>query len=144
MPAYAGSWLDGGVRRDDRPSCRWGRGMTEDANMRRLKRKRLWTVSDFATWMGLTRKPAFALLKALDEELGGTLLRKSTGKKPEYSLIPALLAKSKPELFERVHGLELRIQSLEEWREEVDSTQRRTVAQVGYVTRCIEKLKRAG
>lgn len=118
--------------------------MTESLELRRIRRKRLWTVTDFATWMGITRKPAMALLRALDTELGGVLLRKSNGKKPEYSFVPALLAKAKPELFEKIVSLEIRVDEHDERIEALEGSSRRTISQVGYVTRCVEKLRRTG
>lgn len=109
--------------------------------MNALRKKRLWTVADFAAWLGIKRKPALALLKRLDEELGSTLLMTSKGKKPEYTFFPALLAKAKPEIFERVEGLEMRVNELEERVGEISATQRRAIAQMGQNSRDIVRLQ---
>lgn len=61
----------------------------------RLRRKRVWDVADFAEHMQLSHWQAKALLKRLDEELHGMLLRKSGGKNRRYSFFPALLFKER-------------------------------------------------
>ncbi len=104
-------------------------------------KKRLWTVSDFAAWVGISRKCALALLKQLNTETGGMLLRTSGGKRPAYTFFVASLAKAKPEVFERIEGLETRVDRLEEQMDDRVSRERLIASQVGANTRDIVRLK---
>ena len=76
--------------------------------------KKLWTVADFATFMKVPHRQGLALLKKIDRELGGLLLRSNGGKKPEYTFFPALLAKWNPVALEGWENYGTRIASLEE------------------------------
>lgn len=103
-----------------------------------LRKKRIWTVTDFATFMGVSSKSARAILKRLDREVGGMLLRKSEGKKPEYTFFPAMLAKAKPEVFERLETIESRVDEIEAEIETLRREQRMIVSQVGSNTRALQ------
>lgn len=117
--------------------------MILDDRQRRLRRKRVWTPSDFAEWLGgdTSRKVALRMLKQLDRELGGTLLIRTGTKKPEYSFVPAYLARMKGEYFERFEGLDLRVSELEEELGEVKAQQKRLALQTGVNTRDIANLR---
>lgn len=91
--------------------------------------------------MELSHRQARELLKRLNEEVGGTLLRTTGGKKPEYTFFPAVLAKAKPEVFERLESLEEKVENLLEWREEQDGRTKRIVAQTGQNTRDIARIR---
>lgn len=106
-----------------------------------VRRKRLWTVTDFAVFMGISSRQARALLKRLDAETGGMLLLKSGGKKPEYTFFPAVLAKVKPEAFERIATIEERVSALESQVDGLRKDQRMIVAQTGQNSRDIIKLR---
>lgn len=109
--------------------------------MTELFKKRLWTVSDFAEFMQIPYRQALALLKSLDAELNGMLLRKSGSKKPEYSFFPSLLAKAKPEIFETLVPLEARVERLEEAHDEARSDLQRVVFQVSQNSRDIVAIR---
>lgn len=112
-------------------------------NTELLRKKRLWTVADFAAWVGIPHAQALALLKQLNAESGGMLLRTKPGaKKPEYTFFVAALAKVKPEVFERVDSLESRVDALEEEMSERVRRERQLASQVGANTREIVKLQR--
>lgn len=104
-----------------------------------LRRKRLWTASDFADFLGegITARQARAILKRWDEESGGKLLIPSTGANRLFRFIPAMLMKMHPEIFDRVESLEGRVEDLEEQLGETRAHQKRIVAQVGQNTRDI-------
>lgn len=106
-----------------------------------IRRKRMWTVTDFATFMGITPRQARAMLKRLDAETGGMLLLKSGGKKPEYTFFPATLAKVKPEAFERMETLDARISTVEAQLESLRREQRMIVAQTGQNSRDISRIR---
>jgi hypothetical protein len=106
-----------------------------------LRKKRLWNVSDFAEWIGVPRKAALALLKQLNTETGGMLLRTGTGKRPTYTFLVGALAKAKPEVFERVESLEGRVEQLEEHMAERVRREKLIAAQTGENTREIARLR---
>jgi molybdenum-dependent DNA-binding transcriptional regulator ModE len=106
-----------------------------------LRRKRLWTVADFAAWMGISPKQARAMLKRLDQEVGGMLLIKSGGRKPEYTFFPAVLAKSKPELFERFESLEGRVADIETKIDSLEYRQGVIASQTSQNSRDISRIK---
>lgn len=112
-------------------------------NTELLRKKRLWNVADFAAWVGISHKQALTLLKQLNAETGGMLLRTGTGKRPEYTFFVAALAKVKPEVFERVDSLESRVDALEEHMTERVTRERQMASQIGQNTRDIVRLKAA-
>jgi hypothetical protein len=119
-----------------------GRRREARMNTELLRKKRLWNVADFAAWCGISHKQALSLLKQLNAETGGMLLRTSGGKKPEYTFFVAALAKVKPEIFERVDSLEARVDLLEEQMSERVVRERQIASQVGANSRDIVKLQR--
>lgn len=120
----------------------------------RLRKKRIWTVADFATFSGLSHKAARERLKRYDRALGGTLLTPSLGKNREYTFQPAYLARVVREtvrdgrlaeaigLFDPVDALEMQVDALEDRVEEVHDRTRVLGAQTGQNTRDIAKLKK--
>lgn len=108
---------------------------------RALRRKRLWTASDFALFLGgdTTPRSARALLKRWDRESGGRLLMASGGENRRYTFAPALLLKLHPEIFDRIENLEGRVEELEEGVGELRARQTRLGSQVGQNTRDIVK-----
>lgn len=112
------------------------------ATPEKLRRKRLWSVADFATWVGIRHKAALALLKQLNAETGGMLLRTAGGKRPTYTFFVAALAKAKPEVFERIEGIEAQVEGLNEAMAERVRRERLLAQQVGQITRDVAKLSR--
>lgn len=106
-----------------------------------VRRKRVWTVADFAEFLGIPPSTAKALLLRLDEELNGTLLIRSAGVNRRYQFFPALLAKAKPEIFERVESLEARVEQLADAQDALRTSQTMIAQQVGHNTRDIARLK---
>lgn len=105
--------------------------------------KRVWTVADFAEWMGVPHRQARTILKRLNAELGGLLLQTNGGKKPEYTFLPSALAKAKPEIFERVQSLAVRVDELEETVESLRAAQKLIASQTAQNTRDIAKSRKA-
>lgn len=105
-----------------------------------LRKKRVWTVADFALHAYADDSPAACLrarrlLKRLDEKHGGALLVPSKGTNREYTFAPATLARLEPDLFAPIESLEVRFDALEEDVGELRADQRRIVSQVGANTR---------
>jgi len=109
-----------------------------------LEQKQIWTVGDFAAVMKVSHWQARELLKRLDEEMGGLLLRRSRGNNRQYTFFSAALLKSKPEVLERVRDMSARVATVEERLDEQADLLRRVVAQTGANTREIHQLKKAG
>lgn len=107
-----------------------------------LRKKRVWKVSDFAAWVEISHKSAKSVLLCLDAELGGLLLRQSSGTNRGYWFFPAMLAKAKPELFEHIESLEQRLDDLEDAFSTMKTDQKRIVSQVGQNSRDVDRLKR--
>lgn len=106
-----------------------------------LRKKRVWDVGDFAEWLGVSHKQAKSILLRLDAEVGGMLLRRTRGANRGYWFFPSVLAKVKPEVFERVESLEARVGELEGRVDEYETTQRRILSQVGQNSRDIARLR---
>lgn len=107
----------------------------------KLLRKRLWTTGDFAEWMGVSPKVARALLKRLDAEVGGMLLRTDGEKNPKFRLCPAVLFRAKPELREKLHNLTDRVERCEDAQEATSTKVAIIAAQVAQNTRDIAKMR---
>jgi len=109
---------------------------------RKLRRKRLWTVADFAIFLGEGTSPwkARTLLKRWNRESGGKLLMTSDGSVNRlYEFAPAVLMKLHPEIFDRIENLEARVDELEEGVGEIRARQRRLGSQVGQNSADIAK-----
>lgn len=104
-------------------------------------RKRIWDVGDFAAWMEISHKSALALLKTLNTECGGMLLRTTGGKRPTYTFFVGSLKRSKPEIFERIESLEGRVEQLEEQMSERTRREKLIAVQTSENTRKIAKLE---
>lgn len=107
-----------------------------------LRRKRVWTVADFALFAGLSHKSARKLLKRYHDELGGRLLRPSQGTNREYTFLPSLLARYADGLFEPIESLEVRVDDIEDKLGELHRAQRIVAVQTGQNTGDIGRLKR--
>lgn len=114
-----------------------------------LRRKRFWTVADFATFAGLSHRRARRRLKAYDRQLGGGLLIPSEGTNREYTFLPALLAKAISDgrlseangLFDPVESIEMRVDHLEDLVGDLHQAHRAIAAQTGNNTREIAKMR---
>ena len=104
-------------------------------------RSRIWTVADFAAFTNTTHRAALRLLKQLDAQLGGMLLRASTGKKPEYTLFPGQLAQLAPEFMADWQNHDTRITGVEERLYQLEGAQRRLAAQTTSNTRDIAVIR---
>lgn len=78
------------------------------------KKKRVWSVGDFAEHVGINHRQAKRLLQRLDREMKGRLLLPSEGANRQYKFVRAVLARARPEYFEDVESAEERIEELEE------------------------------
>lgn len=107
-----------------------------------LLRKRLWTPADLGEWLGISSRAARSLLKRLHVESGGMLIMMSKGRKPEYTFFAATLAKVKPEIFERIESLEVRIVALEDAFDDLRTRETKIVSQVGQNSRDIARMRR--
>ncbi len=111
-----------------------------------LRKKRVWSVADFALHAYGESSPAACLrarrfLKRLDAKHDGELLQPSKGTNREYTFMPATLARLEPDLFEPIESLEVKLDALEEDVGELRADQRRIVMQTGANTREIQRLK---
>ena len=104
-------------------------------------RKRIWTVADFAAFTKQPHRSALRLLKQLNTQLGGMLLRASAGKKPEYTLFPGQLAQLAPDFMRDWQNHDTRITSVEERLFQVEGAARRLAAQTASNTRDIVQLR---
>ncbi len=110
--------------------------------MSAARKRRIWSVSDFAEHVGISHLRARRWLKRLDEKHGGRLLIPSTGMNRAFRLMPATLCKLEPDLFSPVESVEFRLDALEETTEALKLDQRRVIAQVGQNTRDIARIQR--
>lgn len=99
------------------------------------RKKRIWSVADFAAHAGISHRTARRLLLKLDDELGGRLLERSRGNQRGYSFAWAKLRRARPELFEPADAVEFRIEELEEEVTTLRAELRRLGAQLGENTR---------
>ena len=106
------------------------------------RKKRVWTVADFAHHAGISPRQARRLLLRLDAKHKRKLLIPSTGTNRVYTLFPAVLARLEPDLFAPIESLEFRVEALEEDACTHARAQKMIASQVGANTREIERLKR--
>jgi len=104
-------------------------------------RSRIWTVADFAAFTNTTHRAALRLLKQLDAQLGGMLLRASSGKKPEYTLFPGQLAQLAPDFMADWKNHDTRITGVEERLYQIEGAHRRLAAQTASNTRDVAALR---
>lgn len=109
---------------------------------KRLRRKSLWTVGDFAAYAGISARQARRMLVAFDRELGGMLLRPSKGSNRRYSFFWAALAKHCPDAFvdDPIETL-TRTDRLEDRVDVAEVSLRAIAAQTGQNTRDIVRLR---
>lgn len=107
-----------------------------------LRKKREWTVADFAEHMRISHWQAKTRLQRINDECGGMLLIPSRGKNRGFTFYRASLAKAKPELFEPIDALTERVDDLETKIEDIFDRQRRLADQVGYTTREVARIRR--
>ena len=113
-----------------------------------LRRKRFWTVTDFAEFAGLSHKAAKARLKTYNAAMSGMLLIRSQGENREYTFLPALLARAIDDgrlaqaagLFDSIDSLEMRVDSMEDRVGDLYQSHRTIASQTGQNTREIAKL----
>jgi hypothetical protein len=105
------------------------------------RKRRVWTVGDFAAHAGLSHGRALRLLKRLDDKHRGAVLIPSAGSNRSYTLFPATLARLEPDLFAPIESLEFRVEALEESADGMKLDQRRIVLQVGQNTRDIARIR---
>ncbi|MGE0792470.1 MAG: hypothetical protein AB7S26_42740 [Sandaracinaceae bacterium] len=105
------------------------------------RKKRVWTVADFARHANLTHRPARRMLTRLNAKHGGRLLIPSAGANREYRFYPSTLARLEPDLFTPVESLEFRVEALEEELGAARADQKRIAAQVGKNTRDVAQLR---
>lgn len=111
---------------------------------KKLRRKALWTVGDFAIYMGgdMTHKQALAQLKRYDEELGGRMFRRTRGTNRRYMFFWAALAKHDPDAFvDDPIEMQQRMDIVEDTVGEMKIHQRNLAAQTGQNTRDISRLQ---
>lgn len=114
-----------------------------------LRRKRIWTVADFAEFAGLSHKAAKARLKTYNEAMSGMLLIPSKGANREFTFLPSLLARAINDgrlaiasgLFDPVESLEVRVDELEDKIGDMHQAQRAVALQTGENTRAIAKIR---
>lgn len=109
-----------------------------------LRKKRIWTVADFAEFMSCSKWQARQLLKTYDREMKGMLIVRSDrdGSNRTFRFYPSQLARAFPQIFERVEGLGMQVDAIEDRVSELHQSQRVIVSQVGQNTRDIAKLKK--
>lgn len=111
------------------------------------RKVRVWTVAMFAKHAFNDDRPpacrrARRLLKKIDKKHRGKLLVPTEGANREFTFMPAVLARLEPDLFTAVESIEFRLEAVEEEVGELRATQRRTIGQVGYLSREVTKLQR--
>lgn len=108
-----------------------------------LRRKALWRVTDFAAYLGISRKRALRSLLRYHAELG-TLLRPSRGTNRGYTFFWATLAKHAPDAFlDDPIEQQRRTDLLEDRVADLHQGHRIIVTTVKQNTNDIERLKRA-
>lgn len=115
--------------------------------MTKPRKQRVWTVATFAKHAFDDDSPpacrrARRLLKRIDAKHGGRLLIPSDGTNREFTFMPAVLARLEPDLFTPIASVEFRIEAVEEDLGELRATQRRTIGQVGYLSRELTKVQK--
>ena len=106
-----------------------------------LRKKRIWTVADFAVHIGWHFLRARRFLLKLNEKHQGRLLIPSNGTNRGWTFYPATLARLEPDLFAPIESIEVRLDEVEEGLGEVRADLRRTVLQTGANTRDIAKIR---
>lgn len=110
---------------------------------KKLRRKALWGVSDFAAYLGVSMQRARRLLLHYDRSLGGMLLRPSRGANRGYTFFWAMLARHHAEAFlDDVLETEQRIDTLENAQEEMGAKLRSLGAQTTQNTKDVALIKR--
>lgn len=116
--------------------------MTTDER-KRLRRKALWRVADFAAYCEISHWQAKAALARYNVELGGMLLRPSRGRNRTFTFFWAALAKHAPEAFlDDPIEQQRRLDEVEDRVGELHQSQRVIAVQTGANTREIDRLKR--
>ena len=109
---------------------------------KRLRRKTWWTVADFAAYTESTHRQAKYQLERCNAELGGMLLRPSSGTNRRYTFAWRALAKHFPEAFEEdAVDVLTRVDRVEDDVEALGRAQRMLAAQTGQNTRDIAKMR---
>lgn len=111
-----------------------------------LRKKRVWTVADFAAHAfnddtEAACRRARRMLVRMNDKHGGKLLIPSEGTNRKYEFLRAVLARLEPDYFTPVESIELDIDTLKEETSALRADQRIIVGTVGQHTRDIEALK---
>jgi hypothetical protein len=116
--------------------------MTTD-DRKALRRRALWTVADFARYLGVSHWQAKTALLRYNVALGGTLLRSSTGTNRGYTFFWALLAKHDESAFlDDPIEQQQRVDVLEDLVGDIRRSMQVIAAQTGHNTRDIIALRR--
>lgn len=112
-----------------------------------LRKQRVWTVALFAKHAYDDDSPpacrrARRFLKKLDAKHHGRLLIPTDGANREFTFLPSVLARLEPDLFTPIASVEFRLEAVEEDVGELRASQRRTIGQVGYLSREVTKLQK--
>ncbi len=108
-----------------------------------MRRRAWWTVANFARYTGVSHWQAKSALVRFNAELGGMLLRPSTGANRKYGFYWALLARHAPDAFiDDPLETQRRLDDVEDKVDGVHQAQRMLASQTGMNTREIARLKR--
>ncbi len=113
---------------------------------KKLRRKALWTVADFARYLGLEdpRRARRALLR-YNEAFDGKLLRPSRGANREYTFFWAQLAKHDAAIFlDDPIDAQARFDTVEDLVADLERAFRVVAAQTGQNTRDLARMKSRG
>lgn len=118
-----------------------GCGVTLDQR-KALRRRAIWRVTDFARYVGIESRAARRLLLRYNVELGGLLLRPSSGTNRGWTFYWASLARHAPDAFvDDPLEQQQRLDSVEDAVDSMSVSQRAIAAQTGQNTRDIAHLK---
>lgn len=112
------------------------------------RRKRVWTVADFArhAFDGDASDPACRrarrILVRLDAKHGGKILIATPGTNRLFTFYPAVLARLEPDLFAPIESLEFRVEDIEDRLDEAIANERMIAAQVRQNTSDVATLQR--
>jgi hypothetical protein len=106
-----------------------------------LAKKRLWSVEDFAEWLGCSKKEARRILKSENAELGGKLILVTKGSRGSFRFLVARLFAEKPEYALTIESLKSDVETLKEGHDDLLTRVNATMRQCGQNTRDIAHLR---
>jgi hypothetical protein len=108
-----------------------------------MRRKAWWTVADFAKYTSVSHWQAKSALGRYNTELGGMLLRPSTGTNRKYGFYWALLARHAPEAFiDDPIEMQRRLDDAEDKLGALHATTKMLTAATGQNSRDIARIRR--